>query len=196
MLSKQAKVLSSQQITAVLNSFRGSRNAARNTVIFLLSLHGLRAKECAELQLSMITDCEGNLTEAIALEDKASKGDSGRVVPMNKALQIALKEYLAERNGNSPYVIVSERSERFSANAIAVFFKRLYNSLGFTGCSSHSGRRTFLTNCARKVSQAGGSIRDVMALAGHKNLQTTQRYLDQDAEAQKNLVKMLYAAVF
>lgn len=132
---------------------------------------------------------------AIALEDKASKGDSGRVVPMNKALQRALKEYLVERNSSSLYVIVSERSEKFSADAIAVFFKRLYNSLGFTGCSSHSGRRTFLTNCARKVSQAGGSIRDVMALAGHKNLQTTQRYLEQDAQAQQNLVKLLYSCL-
>ncbi len=42
-----------------------------------------------------------------------------------------------------------------------MWFQRLYSDpergLGFQGCSSHSGRRTFITRAARKVSEAGGS---------------------------------------
>lgn len=68
-------------------------------------------------------------------------------------------------------------------NAVSGFFRRLYRSLGFEGCSSHSGRRTFITSCDRKVSQAGGSIRDVIMLAGHRNLATTQGYIDHDEQA-------------
>ena len=108
----------------------------------------------------------------------------------------ALVEWLsAPQRNRTKYVVSTERSERFSANGIAVWFKRLYQSLDFQGASSHSGRRGFIHNCARNISRVGGSIRDVMALAGHSNLQTTQRYIDQNAEAQKNLVNMIYQNV-
>lgn len=40
------------------------------------------------------------------------------------------------------------------------------------GCSSHSGRRTFITNAAKMISQAGGTINDVRQLAGHSSLST------------------------
>lgn len=194
MLKKQAKILNDQQIKAVMKYLESCpRNSLRNQIMFLLSLHGLRSKEIAELQISMITTSNNDINDVIALEDKASKGSSGRVIPMNKTLKELLSDFLsAKKADGTAYVITTERSEKFSANAVAVFFKRLYSKLGFVGCSSHSGRRTFVTQCARKVSQAGGSLRDVMNLAGHKNLQTTQLYVEQNAEAQKSLIKMLY----
>lgn len=197
MLKKQAKVLSDQQIKAVLKYLESCpRNSLRNRVMFLLSLHGLRSKEIAELQVSMITNSESEIADVIALQDRASKGRSGRIIPINKVLKELLIEYVGSRKKvQSDYVIVTERSEKFSANAVTVFFKRLYSKLGFVGCSSHSGRRSFITQCARKVSLAGGSLRDVMNLAGHKNLQTTQLYVEQNEEAQKSLIKMLYTSL-
>ena len=194
MLNKQAKILTDNQIKAVLSYLETTRNSKRDKVVFLLSqTAGLRAKEIANLEISMITDVNGNVADAIALEDKASKGKSGRVIPMNKTLQAALIDWLKEPQRNrTKYVVSTERNEKFSANGIAVWFKRLYKSLGFQGASSHSGRRGFIHNCARNVSKVGGSIRDVMALAGHRHLATTQRYVERDAEAQKNLVNIIY----
>lgn len=197
MLNKQAKVLSDAQVKMVLKYLEScQRNALRNQVMFLLSLHGLRAKEIAELQISMVVGTEGLISDVICLEDKASKGKSGRLIPMNKVLRNLLADYLGTRISSlSDYVIQTERAEKFSANTVAVFFKRLYNKLGLIGCSSHSGRRTFITNCARRTSAVGGSIRDVMALAGHKHLGTTQRYVDVNAEAQRALVDGLYSSI-
>ena len=87
-------------------------------------------------------------------------------------------------------MIVTERSTRTSARAIVSLFSRWYSELGFSGCSSHSGRRTFITNAARKISTVGGSLRDV-ALAGHSNSSTTQRYIELHAEAQRKVVELV-----
>jgi integrase/recombinase XerD len=74
---------------------------------------------------------------------------------------------------------------------IVNLFRGWYSDLGLAGCSSHSGRRTFLTLAARKINLVGGSIRDIQALAGHQSLQTTQRYIESDEEAQKRIIGII-----
>ena len=76
-------------------------------------------------------------------------------------------------------------------SSIVVWFNRAFRSVGLKGCSSHSGRRTFVTRAARLVHKAGGSLRDVQLLAGHRSIQTTQRYIDGDSDAQRKLVAMI-----
>ena len=70
-------------------------------------------------------------------------------------------------------------------------FGAWYRSLGFSGASSHSGRRTFITNAARRISTVGGSLRDVQLLAGHSALGTTQRYIEADGMAQRRVVDLM-----
>ena len=88
-------------------------------------------------------------------------------------------------------MITSERSPKTSATVIVNLFAHWYRKLGFKGCSSHSGRRTFITNAARKISLVGGSLRDVQVLAGHAALSTTQRYIDADVDAQRKVVELI-----
>src|SRR6202050_5085908 len=123
----------------------------RNRVIFLLSVKaGLRAKEIACLTWRMVTDARGQIGQAIHLEDTASKGRSGRIVPMNEELRTALREY-AETiwMPTSTFLIQSERSRGMSPQAIVNLFWRLYRHVSFYGCSSHSRRRRFLATTAR-----------------------------------------------
>jgi len=55
---------------------------------------------------------------------------------------------------------------RMTPLSIVVWFSRAYDALGLDGCSSHSGRRTFITRAARSVHKAGGSLRDVQLVGG------------------------------
>ena len=193
-LAKQAKILSKNQIDAVLGYLSKTRYPIRNKVIFLLSIRaGFRAKEIACLTWDMLTDAEGNIGESIQLLNNASKGKSGRVIPLNKELQSSLVELKSwnSRFKPSPFVIATERSIRTSPEAIANLFANWYSDLGFVGCSSHSGRRTAITAWARRISAVGGSLRDVQILAGHSALTTTQRYIEGCGEAQKLIIQMV-----
>ena len=197
-IGKQAKVLSRQQIDAVADYVSKQRNGLRNRVIFLLSVRaGLRAKEIAALKWSMVVGADAEIGDHIHLTNDASKGQSGRIVPINRLLRTALIDlYEHERLGHrfdlvASHVIRTERSDHTSAQAVVNLFQRWYRDLGLVGCSSHSGRRTFITNAARKISTVGGSLRDVQSLAGHSSLQTTQRYIEGDSEARKRVVDLV-----
>jgi integrase len=191
-LGKQAKTLTKGQVEAMCALVAKSRYPIRNRVILLLSVRaGFRAKEIAGLTWMMTTDGDGQIGRSIRLQDAASKGKSGRVIPMHE-LRYAFEELYRElKPGPGDFVIRTERSSRTSAHVIVNLFARWYEVLGFDGCSSHSGRRTFITNAARKISTVDGSLRDVQMLAGHSNLRTTQRYIEPNASAQVKVVQLI-----
>ena len=89
------------------------------------------------------------------------------------------------------HVVESERGGGLTPASIVNWFTAAYRLSGLAGCSSHSGRRTFITRAARLVHTAGGSLRDVQILAGHRSIQTTQRYIDGDTDVQRRLVALI-----
>jgi integrase/recombinase XerD len=197
-LSKQAKILSKKQIDQLLWYVGTNRNAMRNRIIVLLSVRaGLRAKEIAGLKWSMITDADGEISDSIHLTDEASKGKSGRIIPLNMKLRHELedwREHEAKRHGfniATSYVVSTERAGKTSAQAIVNMFSAWYVETGLVGCSSHSGRRTFITNAARQIASVGGSLRDVQTLAGHSSLAVTQRHIEGDSEARRKIVDLV-----
>lgn len=195
MSGKQAKTLTEAQQRAVLAYLDTTRHSARDKVAFLLSTKaGLRAVEIAGLQWRHITDVEGNLADMIAITDDVAKGKSGgRTIGINKQLQAALMELQALKiHKPEDPVFYSERKRgNVEAQTIIDWFANLYSKLGYEGASSHSGRRTFITNAAKKITTVGGSLRDVQHLAGHASLQTTQRYIEADEAAKRKIVDVI-----
>jgi len=97
-LGRQAKIVTDKQVRAVLAELDTRRYLARDRVMFLLSLKaGLRAKEIASITWGMMTDAEGEIVDVIALEDRAAKGKSGRMIPMHPDLRAALMALHRER---------------------------------------------------------------------------------------------------
>src|SRR5215203_3530964 len=152
---KQAKVIRRSELQRLLHRVSGSRHPERDRAMVLLSFKaGLRAKEIAGLTWSMVTDASGELADAIALPNAASKGEGGgRTIPLHDDLRSALVALKAARGEKArPHipVIYSERADGYSANAVAVWFHTRFAELGIEGASSHSGRRTFITAAAKK----------------------------------------------
>jgi integrase len=192
MVGKRAKILSPDCVEDLLVFARHTRHPIRNQAIVLLSIKaGLRAGEIANLAWSMVAEPSGKIGSSVELHDRIAKKGSGRVIPLHPELRAALIK-LARLNFilDGP-VIRSERGGPMTPISIVCWFAQAYRTIGLRGCSSHSGRRTFITRAARLVYKAGGSLRDVQLLAGHRSIQTTQRYIDGDTDAQRKLVSLI-----
>jgi integrase/recombinase XerD len=191
MLGRQAKTLSLADVNDLLVFASCTRNPLRNRVIVLLSAKaGLRAGEIANLKWNMVLDARGQISCVLELHYRAAKKGSGRMIPIHPELRSAL-ENLRRVEPRSDHVVISERGRAMTASSIVVWFIRAFRKIGLQGCSSHSGRRTFVTRAARLAHKAGGSLRDVQLLAGHRSIQTTQRYIDGDSDAQRKLVSLI-----
>jgi integrase len=192
MVGKRAKILSPAHVDDLLFYAQQTRYPVRNQAIVLLSVKaGLRAGEIAHLTWDMVVDPTGEIATTLELWDSVAKKRSGRVIPLHAVLRDALIDLRGVTGEGTGTVIQSERGGPMRPIAIVAWFARAYRAIGLTGCSSHSGRRTFITRAARLVHRAGGSLRDVQVLAGHRSLLTTQRYIDGDSDVQRRLVALI-----
>src|SRR6516164_7502332 len=165
MIGKRAKILDPAHVEDLLFFAQHTRHPVRNRVIVLLSVKaGLRAAEIANLAWAMVVDPTGEIAMTLELQDRVAKKGSGRVIPIHRELREALIRLREQTGGTNGPVIESERGGPMRPIAIVAWFARAYRAIGLTGCSSHSGRRTFITKAARLVHRAGGSLRDVQVL--------------------------------
>lgn len=153
---------------------------------------GMRACEISGLKWEMVVGSNGGIADQILLAQGITKGGRGRTIPMHAQLKEALQ--LLHQNQGGPMdgdVLVSERKSRFKTQSVVNWFAVAYRELGLVGCSSHSGRRTFITTSARVLAKTGGSLRDIQELAGHRAITTTERYIEGDRAAQRRLIELL-----
>jgi integrase len=170
---KQAKVVTPHMLRRMLRRTSRTPFHARDRVMILLSIKaGLRACEIAGLEWSMALDARG------------------KVADMHPDLRHALRSLLRISEPSGP-IIRSARGGNLRPTSVVNWFAALFRELGFEGCSSHSGRRTFITAAARNIHRSGCSLRDVQLLAGHRSIETTERYIDGDTRGQRRLVSLL-----
>jgi len=191
MPGRQAKILSKDSCDDLLVFASTTRHPLRDRLIVLLSVKaGLRAAEIANLTWEMVLTPAADIGPAIELHDCAAKKSGGRLIPIHPDLGEALRDLRGQVVAADP-VIRSQRGRPMSPVSIVNWFAKAYRAIGLQGCSSHSGRRTFITRAARLVHNAGASFRDVQLMAGHRSIQTTQRYIDGDTDAQRKLVSLI-----
>ena len=188
----QAKTLTREEMTRVLDYIRTRRFAPRNRAMMLLThLAGLRIGEVACLRWSDVMNLDGAVKDEIRLLPDMTKGRHARTVFVNIRLREELQAYAAQANCvNRTYpFFASQKSVKagFGANSLAQTFALLYAGAGLEGASSHSGRRTFLTNLANK----GTAIHILKTLAGHRSISTTAAYLYSSPSQLKAAVELI-----
>lgn len=192
---KTARDLSQKDVKRLLSYVSAEgRHRTRNRLMVLLSVYaGLRASEIANLRWRMILDENLAVGEVLKLENAAAKKLSGRIIPLKEELRKTLMAYAAEL-GNIDvhgYILRSQQGGQLKPQSIINWFRNVYSDLGLSGASSHSGRRYFVTVAARKIFEAGGSLRDVQDLAGHRSVATTQLYIARSTEAQRKVIDLI-----
>ena len=120
-----------------------------------------------------------------------TKGNEARTVLLNDQLQAELGSYLDRLSGaagdaGSP-LITSKSGKAFSANGLCQVMLKLYDVAGLDRATSHSTRRTFITTLAHK----GVNVRVLAALAGHKSITTTQRYIELNENVLRAAVELM-----
>jgi integrase len=203
MAVSHAATLSDQQLSKLLDRLAvEARRPKVDRVVFLLSYKaGLRVQEIAGLRWEEnILDVDGNirteefvvpgskgrakrdLRHVLFIGSDIGKYGTERTIPIHPMLLSALNDLRADREPG-PWVVPSGKQGvsqelKARAHALKMRINRFYDEIGYASCSSHSGRRTFVTKIARQANLANCSIVDVQKMAGHRHLTTTQEYID------------------
>lgn len=189
-MAKQGKasVLNAEQHAKFLQYLATTRQAAQNRAIYLLGYRaGLRIGSIAGLLVDDVIDSSGNLKEVVELRRDIVKGRRNYAAYLtHPELRDALLSYLVIRPETEvKNLFVSQKNTSFSANALTHKILKLYRDAGFDGASSHSGRRSFATNCIR----SGVDIVSLKTLMNHSNIQQTSEYVATNQEHLKDVVR-------
>jgi len=154
-MAKQAKTLNEQELRKVLDYILTRKHSARNRALLMTTfLSGMRVGEVSSLRFSDVVDSDGNIRNEIRLTPEMTKGQYARVVFVNERLCKELQQYIRLYNpaDRTMKFFYSQKrgSDGFNANTLTQHFHFLYKKAGVDGASSHSGRRSFITNLASK----------------------------------------------
>ena len=187
----QAKTLNKTELKQLLDVTNScSRYPQRDSTMLLFThLCGLRAGEVAALCFDDILDANDTVRDEMTLDAARTKSKRARKIFLPKQMQRQLKAYVSSvsKRPQHGYLFATQKSARFSANTATQHLQRLYARAGIAGATSHSGRRTWLTT----LSQKGVSVFVLADMAGHRSIQTTQRYVTVNDEMKRNAAELI-----
>ena len=187
----QAKTLSKAELKQLLDVTNSCSRYSKRDATMLLFTHlcGLRIGEVAALRFDDILDANGNVRDEMTLDVARTKSKRARKIFLPKQMQRQLKAHTSSvaKRLQYGYLFSTQKSARFSANTATQHLQRLYARAGIAGATSHSGRRTWLT----ALSQRGVSVFVLAEMAGHRSIQTTQRYVSVNDEMKRNAAELI-----
>ena len=188
----QAKTLTKAELKRLFDVTRScSRYAERDlTMLQLTHYCGMRVGEVAALRLADVVDENYRVRTEIVLDAERTKSKRARRIFLPKLMQQQLQQYvdlICTSSTTAGYLFSTQKQSHFTANTAAQHLQRLYAQAAIVGATSHSGRRTYLTELAAK----GVSVRVLAEMAGHASIQTTQRYIDVNDDMMRSAAELI-----
>jgi integrase/recombinase XerD len=197
---KQARTLNEKELNLLLLYIDTRKHAARDRAMVLMSFwSGMRVKEIAATKIKDVLANDGSIKFEINLTAEQTKGKYSRTVVLPEKLRKEIQKYIKTRFSDNELIALTysqmmdkplfctQKREGFNANTACYHFHMLYKSAGLYGCSSHSGRRSFLTNLSAK----SVPLKVLMELASHRQAQTTMRYINVTADMKRAAVELV-----
>ena len=196
---KQARTLTEKELKRLLAVIATRRYAERDRAMVLLThLAGMRIGEVAALTVGDVLDRHSDIVPEINLAAHQTKGSHARTVVLSTRMRQELIDYVdwyrsshrgkqIQQLDRALPLFPTQKRSGFTANTACYHLFMIYRDAGFDGASSHSGRRSFLTN----LSQKAVPLKVMMELAGHRQAQTTMRYVSVTPDMKRAAVEQL-----
>jgi len=197
---KQARTLNDKELNLLLLYINTRKYAERDRCMLLMTYWaGMRIGEVAATKIKDVLASDGTIKQEVNLTAEQTKGKYARTVVLNEKLRKELMAYLLTRFSKQDLIAIqysatkekalfsTQKSEGFNANTACYHFHMLYKNAGLEGCSSHSGRRSFLT----ELSSKSVPLKVLMELAGHRQAQTTMRYVNVTQDMKRAAVELI-----
>ena len=197
---KQARTLNEKELKLLLLYIDTRKHSKRDRTMVLMSFWGgMRIKEIALTRIKDVLANDGSIKFEINLSAEQTKGKHSRTVVLPDKLRKEILNYLQARFNSKELIALTysdlvnkplfctQKREGFNANTACYHFHMLYKAAGLDECSSHSGRRSFLTHLSNKAVP----LKVLMELAGHRQAQTTMRYINVTTDMKRAAVELI-----
>lgn len=194
---KVPRVISQENAEKLLSVFQGESrtfNSQRNyAVVSFLIYTGVRCQELTDIKLDDVRNLDSDNPKERFVIIKG-KGNKERRVFISEQLQAVLLDYIGNQRykcryaQKSPYLFVSQKSEKMSTDAVEAVVNKGLGKIGFDrfdgidgpisgkkkkGLSAHVLRKYFATTAFKKTK----NIEAVSKALGHSDIRVTMRYI-------------------
>lgn len=171
----RAKILTQQEIQLIFS--HGLHNDRDRTLFGVCLFSAARIHEACTLLTEDIYTAKGLVRPQLIIRKANTKGKlATRSIPVIEDLRQLLTNYYPA-SGN-PYLFPGRSSGHISHDSAARILRTACLEVGIIGVSTHSFRRTALT----QMSNAGIPLRVIQEISGHRNLEQLQKYLEVSEE--------------
>lgn len=161
----------------------------RDRAIFAIGIYtGLRVGEIVSLRTDQLFSNAGNVRHTLKVKRTKKKNTVFNDIPIHVKLKKALADYRAEMELGvwlfpSPAASAGHLTRAQAHNILTSAF----GTIGLDDASTHSMRRTCLTN----MSRAGVPLRTIQEISGHASLSDLQAYLAVDPDDKRRAIELL-----